>query len=219
MKIILTGATGFVGRGVLMECLDDSRVDKVLSVGRRPAGLSHPKMEEYLVGDFMSLKEADERLAGYDACLYCAGISSVGMKEEEYTHIAFDTTMHFMRALGRVEEMSLVYVSGAGTRSDERGMMWTRVKGRTENELLKMPFKRAFMFRPLIIRAHEGQDNLPRVQRIIRSIYPVVSFLFPSSCNRLEQLGQAMLNAVERGFAKQVVESGDIRKLSAMRPQ
>src|SRR5215212_1242101 len=141
-KIIITGTTGMVGEGVLIECLAHPRISEVLSISRRPCGMTHPKLKEYLVPDFLKMEE-DEKLKGYDACFYCAGVSSVGMKEAEFTRNSYDTTIHFAEVLLKQNPgMSFIYVSGAGTDSSEKGrLMWARVKGRTENALMKMPFK------------------------------------------------------------------------------
>lgn len=214
MKVIITGATGFVGRGVLMECLSDERVTQILSISRKPTGIQHSKLEEYIIPDFMSIRKGDERLTGYDACLYCAGISSVGMKEPEYTLITYDTTMHFATSLLPAPQMTFIYVSGAGTRTDEKGMMWTRVKGKTENELLKLPFKQAFMFRPGIMKAHKGQVNIPKLQRITTGLYPILRIIMPGMANTLEQVGKAMIEAARNGYQRSIIEAKDITVLS-----
>lgn len=214
MKVIITGTTGLVGGGVLMECLANKQVTSVLSVSRKPTEISHPKLAEYIVPDFLSLKENDEKLQGYDACLFCAGISSVGMKEAEYTHITYDITMHFAKILRPKSQMSFIYVSGAGTNSKEKGMMWTRVKGKTENDLMKLPFKQVFAFRPGIMKAREGQKNLPKSQKFIKRYYSVLKTIMPGTVNTLEQVAQAMIYAVQNGYEKNVIEGKDITILS-----
>lgn len=214
MNIILTGATGFVGGGVLLECLQDERVEKILCVVRRTTGISHPKLTELVVRDFSELKAGDERLAGYDACLYCAGISSVGMKEDAYYQVTYTTTMQFVDALPVIPNLTFIYVSGAGTRSDEKGMMWTRVKGKTENDLLRKPFKRAYMFRPAVMRAHKGQTNLKGMPKFYSSLFPIFKLLSPSSANTLEQVGRAMITAAKDGYGKSIIETRDITALA-----
>ena len=159
IKVIITGTTGMVGEGVLIECLSSSQVSGVLSVSRKLPGVSHPKLKEYVVRDFLDLSEGDNMLKGYDACFFCAGVSSIGMSEADYARITYDTTIHFAKILAAQNpQMTFVYVSGAGTDSTEKGRsMWARVKGRTENALLKMPFKRVHNFRPGFMRAVPGQ--------------------------------------------------------------
>ena len=154
MKVILTGATGMVGEGVLLECLEDPRVERVQSVSRRACGRSHPKLRELLVPDFRQLEAFESQLSSYDACFYCAGISSVGLKEPEYTVITLDTPLSFARTLLRLNPgMTLVHVSGSHTDSSERGkVMWARVKGKAENELLRLPFKGVYNVRPSLMR-------------------------------------------------------------------
>ncbi len=138
MKVIITGTTGMVGEGVLFECLGSPELTEVLSVSRKPSGAEHPKLKEYIVPDFLSLKENDEKLKGYDACFFCAGVSSLGMKEDDYRRITYDTTMNFARATGPNPGMRFIYVSGGGTDSSENGkLMWARVKGKTENDLMR----------------------------------------------------------------------------------
>lgn len=214
MKVIITGTTGLVGGGVLLECLANKQIAKVLSVSRKPTGISHPKLEEYIVPDFLALKENDEKLQGYDACLFCAGISSVGMKEPEYTHITYDITMHFARILNPKPQMTFVYVSGAGTNSKEKGIMWTRVKGKTENELMKLPFKQVFAFRPGIMKAYDGQKNIPKSQKNIARFYSVLRAVFPNVVSTLQEVGQAMIYATQHGYDKKVIEVKDIHILS-----
>jgi uncharacterized protein YbjT (DUF2867 family) len=219
MKIIITGTTGMVGEGVLMECLAHPQVTAVLSVSRKSSGHAHPKLSEYIVKDFMSLKEGDEKLKGYDAVFFCAGISSVGMKEHEYTRITYDITLNFAKALSPQEGMTFIYVSGAGTDSSENGrLMWARVKGKTENDLMKLPFRQVFAFRPGIMKMTEGQMHTMGVQKILSRIYPLVKWLFPKAACTLQEVGRAMINVSQRGYDKKVIEVRDIRRLSPFIP-
>ena len=177
MKVIITGTTGMIGEGILLECLDLPQITEVLSVSRKPTGLVHPKLKEYIVADFLSLQQNDEKLKGYDACFYCAGVSSAGIKETEYTRISYDTTLHFAKCLNPNPKISFIYVSGGGTDSTEKGrMMWARIKGKTENDLMKLPFKQAFGYRIGFVIATEGQ------KRVLK-YYKYISWLFPSYKN------------------------------------
>src|SRR5882724_11380384 len=161
MKLILTGATGMVGEGVLLECLENPVVERVLSVSRRACGLTHTKLRELLVPDFRELGAVEAELSNYDACFYCAGISSVGLKEAEYTAITYDTPVAFASTLARLNPgMTLVHVSGAHTDGTEQGkVMWARVKGRAENALMRLPFKAVYNFRPSLMGPTLGQER------------------------------------------------------------
>ncbi len=215
MKVIITGTTGMVGEGVLIECLRNLQITEVLSVSRKPTGITHPKLKEYIVPDFLLLKENDEKLRGYDSCFFCAGISSVGMKEPKYTLITYETTLNFAKAVSPNPAMSFVYVSGAGTDSSEKGrIMWARVKGKTENDLMKLPFKQMFAFRPGIMKAIEGQRNLPKWYKLFSPFYPVFKTLFPKTANTLTQVTQAMIYASQHGYEKNIIEVSDITILS-----
>jgi hypothetical protein len=184
-------------------------------VSRKSTGITHPKFKEYIVKDFLELKEGDEKLQGYDACLFCAGVSSVGMKEEKYTRITYDTTLNFAKALTPNPSMSFVYVSGAGTDSSEKGrVMWARVKGKTENDLMKLPFKQVFAFRPAFMKATAGQKNLPQWYNILSWLYPVLKTFFPKTANTLSQVGQAMIYASQRGYEKNIITVKDITILA-----
>jgi uncharacterized protein YbjT (DUF2867 family) len=194
MRLIITGATGMVGEGVLLECLRDPEVTEVLSVSRRSAGISDPKLREYIIPDFLALKEGDKNLQGFDACFFCAGISSLGMKEPEYTRVTYDTTLTFARALDPKQQMTFIYVSGAGTDSSEKGrLMWARVKGRTENDLMKLPFRQVFAFRPAVMKITPGQKKITRTNNILARFYPVFNLLFPGITSTLSQVGKAMI--------------------------
>jgi uncharacterized protein YbjT (DUF2867 family) len=215
MKVIITGTTGMVGEGVLIECLSHQQISEILTVNRKPSGISHPKVKEYLVKDFLTLKENDEKLQGYDACFFCAGISSVGMKEPEYTRVTYETTLTFAKALSPKDEMTFIYVSGAGTDSSEKGrLMWARVKGKTENDLMKLPFKRVFAFRPGLMKYISGQKNIIRMNKIMAWFYPFARTVFPNIAGTLTEVGQAMINAVQYGYEKNVLEVKDIRVLA-----
>jgi uncharacterized protein YbjT (DUF2867 family) len=215
MKVIITGATGMVGEGVLIECLAHPQITEVLSVSRKSTGITHPKLKEYIVPDFLLLTENDERLKGYEACFFCAGVSSVGMKESEYTRITYDTTLTFAKAVNPNRQMSFAYVSGGGTDSSEKGrLMWARVKGKTENDLMKLPFKQVFAFRPGFMKVTDGQRNIPKLYKFISCLYPVLKFVIPNVANTLRQVGQAMIYAVQNGYDKNVVEVKDIAILA-----
>lgn len=212
MKIILTGATGMVGEGVLLECLATDDVEKVLVLGRKPCGHEHPKLEEMLVPHFLKL-EASDRLRGYDAIFYCAGVSSVGMNEADYTRVTFDTPMHVAGIIAD-ERMVLVHVSGASTDGTEKGkLMWARVKGRAENELMKLPFKAVYNFRPGLMKPVKGQHNLKTGYRIGLVFLPVLRLFFPMLT--LSEVGRAMVRCVRSGAPKNVLEVADIKALAS----
>lgn len=212
LKIILTGATGMVGEGVLMECLQNEQVSKVLSISRKPYPLSHPRYSELLVEDFLQLHSFRERLAGYDACFYCAGVSSVGMSETDYTHATLTTTLHFANVLAEINpEMVFDFVTGAQTDSSEKGWsMWARVKGKTENELMKLPFRGQYNFRPGFMKSFPGQKN---VKAIFKPLIAVLPYLIPKKTLTLQEVGRAMIRTVTEGYKKQVLEIEDIKKL------
>ncbi len=217
LKIIITGATGMVGEGVLLACLQNTTVEAVLSVSRKSTGRTHPKLTEYIVPDFLQLKPDDNRLKGYDACFFCAGVSSVGMNEEKYSLITYDTTIHFAKVLLQQNaDIGFIYVSGKSTDGSEKGrIMWARVKGKTENELMRMPFKKVFNFRPGVMKAMPGQQNLLKLYKFLGWSFPFLKLVFPNSTSTLQQVANAMLNAVTKGYNKQVLEVKDINLLAA----
>lgn len=214
-KIILTGATGMVGEGVLLECLAHPHVAEVLSVSRRPCGRVHPKLKEYIVPDFLTLKEDDPALKGYDACFFCAGVTSIGKKEDEYTRLTYTTTLHFAKVLANQNpEMTFVYVSGAGTDSSEKGRsMWARVKGKTENDLQKLSFKRVHNFRSGFMKLSAGQKNALPAYKYVGWLFPFLKVVMPNGVSTLEQVGKAMINTLIIGSDKQVLEVKDINRL------
>lgn len=210
MKIILTGATGYVGEGVLMECLRDDRVEKVLSISRRLCGHENDKLEEYIVPDLMSLKAGDPKLQGYDAVFFCAGISSVGMSEEKYRPIAYDIPLHLAKIMPDKSRMTYIFVSGAGTGGSKQ--MWARVKRQTENELQQLGFKQVFNYRPAIMKPTKGQLHMKRMDKILGFLYPL--FRLAGSGNALSQVGRSMINATANGYKSSVIEVKDIDTLS-----
>lgn len=214
-KIILTGATGMVGEGVLLECLGHPQIAEVLSVSRRSCGRTHPKLKEYIVPDFLTLKEGDEQLKGYDACFFCAGVTSLGKKEPEYTRLTYDTTLHFAQVLAQQNpQMVFIYVSGAGTDSSEKGtVMWARVKGKTENELQKLPFRKVHNFRPAAMKLTEGQRNALPAYKYFAWMFPILKLVWPSKVSTLKQVGNAMINTLVIGSDKSILEVTDINAL------
>lgn len=218
MRIIITGATGMVGEGVLLECLNDPEITEVLSVSRKPAGITHPKLKEYIVADFLSLEENDEKLHGYDACFFCAGVSSVGIKEEEYRRITYDTTLNFAKAVNPNPQMSFIYVSGGGTDSTEKGrMVWARIKGKTENDLMKLPFKQAFGFRIGFLIPNPQQKRVLKYYNYISWLIPVIKLLFPNIITTMNQVAQAMIYVSQNGYSNNVIFVKDIKAVSEKR--
>jgi uncharacterized protein YbjT (DUF2867 family) len=220
MKVVLFGATGMVGQGVLRECLLSPDVESVLAVGRTPTGLQHEKLRELTHTDFTDFAPLDRELAGHDACFFCLGVSSAGMSEPEYTRVTYDFTIAAASALVRLNpEMTFVYVSGAGTDGSERGrVMWARVKGRTENALLAMPFRTAYMFRPGLIQPLHGIVSRTRAYRffyaVARPLLPLLKALFPGGVTTTEQVGRAMIRAAQEGAPKRILETSDINALA-----
>ncbi len=214
IKVIITGATGMVGEGVLLECLLDVKIKEVLLVSRRQFDLTHPKLRQLLMSDFTKATEHADVLKGFDACFYCAGVSSVGMAEEKYHYITYETTLAFAEVLAKQNpNMVFVYVSGANTDSTESGRsMWARVKGKTENALLRLPFRDAYNFRPGIIKPFPGQKNVGLLLKIVAWIFPAI---LPSFSLELSQIGRAMINSVIAGYEKKILEIKDIRELAS----
>ncbi|MGA3073752.1 MAG: epimerase [Bryobacteraceae bacterium] len=216
MRVLLFGATGMVGQGVLRECLLDPDVESVLSVGRSATGQQHVKLRELVHRDFLDFSPIESELAGFDACFFCLGVSSAGMKEEAYRRITYDFTMAAARTLARLNpNMTFVYVSGMGTDSSERGRtMWARVKGQTENALLRMPFQAAYMFRPGVIVPLHGIKSRTALYRIpymlMAPLLPLLEAAFPKYVTTTERLGRAMIHVAKQGAAKAVLESSDI---------
>ena len=213
IKVIITGATGMVGEGVLFECLRNEKVSEVLIINRRHYEISHPKLKELIVPDFFDLEKFSENIKGYDACFFCAGISSVGMKEDKYTRITYHTTLAFAKILlAHNSNISFTYVSGSHTDSSEKGrIMWARVKGRTENDLAKLPFKSEYNFRPGGMLPFDGQKNWKAAYKWIVKIIKIFS---PKIVITMEELGRAMINAVTIGYSKQILEIKDIKELA-----
>src|ERR1700722_20358175 len=219
MKVIIFGATGMVGQGVLRECLLDSGVNNVLTVGRRPTGQSTPKLQEIAHENFLDFSAVESQLAGFDACFFCLGVSSIGMNEEGYRHLTYDITMAAATTLARLNPgMVFTYVTGAGTDSTEQGrVMWARIKGKTENDLLKLPFKAAYMFRPAGIQPLHGiRSKTAWVQALYVVAAPLLSLLTrvaPKYMTTTEQRGRAMIKVAREGFPKPVLESQDINRV------
>ncbi|WP_291862957.1 NAD(P)H-binding protein [Bradyrhizobium sp.] len=219
MKVILFGATGMVGQGVLRECLIDPGVERVLAVVRSPTGGQHAKLREIVHGDFTDFAAIESQLTGYHACFFCLGVSSLGMDAERYRHLTYDITMAAATTLARLNPaMVFTYVTGRGTDSTEQGSrMWARVKGKTENDLLKLPFKAAYMFRPAGIQPLHGvRSKTGWVQAIYVVAAPLLSWLTriaPGYMTTSEQLGRAMIKVARDGYAKPVLESEDINRI------
>jgi hypothetical protein len=217
IKTIITGSTGMVGEGVLIECLNHSDVEEILVLNRKPGGMSHPKLREIIHGDLFDLAPIERQLAGFDACFFCLGVSSVGMSSEEYRHITHDLTLNMARLLVRLNpEMTFCYVTGAGTDSSEQGrIVWARVKGATENALVRL-FKQAYMFRPGFMKATPGQRNVKSYYKFFSWLYPIGRALYPAGFCTLQEVGLAMINAARTGYPSRILEVADIVKLAKL---
>ncbi len=204
-----------VGEGVLLECLDHPDIEQILVINRRPGGISHPKLREIIHTDFFNLAPIETQLAGYNACFFCLGISSVGLSKEEYKHITYDLTLNVGQLLAKLNpEMTFCYVTGAGTDSSEKGRTaWARVKGATENALMRL-FKKSYMFRPGFMKASPGQKNLKSFYKYLAWLYPIGRVLYPAGFCTLQEVGRAMINAAAKGYPKQILDVKDIVTLA-----
>ncbi|MGA2115836.1 MAG: NAD-dependent epimerase/dehydratase family protein [Bryobacteraceae bacterium] len=220
MKILIFGATGMIGQGVLRECLLDPDVERVVTIGRRAVGAAHPKLREIVHGDLFHYDSIQGELAGFDACFFCLGVASAGMAEADYERVTYGIALAAAEVLVRLNaRMTFVYVSGAGTDASERGrLMWARVKGKTENALLRLPFQGAYMFRPGVIQPLDGIKSRTALYRCFyaaaRPLLPALRWAFPNLILTTRQIGRAMLAVARRGAGKRVLESRDIRAAS-----
>jgi uncharacterized protein YbjT (DUF2867 family) len=220
MNVLLFGASGMVGRGALLECLKSDRVRSVLVVGRTSCGVADPKVREIVHGDFFDFSPIRNEFAGVDACFFCLGVSSAGLSEADYHHLTYDLTLAAAKSISEVNtRLAFCYVSGTGTDSTERGRtMWARVKGKTENALLRMPFKAAFMFRPGFIQPLDGIRSKTRLYQSLYSVvwplYPLLRRVFPRYVTNTRNLGRAMIQVAAAGYSKPILESVDINALA-----
>jgi uncharacterized protein YbjT (DUF2867 family) len=216
IKAIVTGATGMVGEGVLLECLANPNVTEVLVITRKPTGRTHPKLKEIIHADFFNIEPIAAQLQGCNACYFCLGISSVGVSKEDYRHITYDLTLHVGQVLAKLNpDMTFCYVTGAGTDSTEQGKVnWARVKGATENQLLKL-FKNGYMFRPGFMKPTPGQRNILPMYKYIAWMYPIGRKIYPAGFCTLEEVGKAMVNITIRGYEEKIITVKDIVAIAA----
>ena len=223
MNVVIFGATGMVGAGVLLECFADPRVTSVLAITRSPTGRTHSKLHEVVHQDFFNFESLRADFASCDACFFCLGITSLGLSEAAYTRVTYDIAMAAAREMVAANPlMTFCFVSGVGTDSTERGRtMWARVKGKTENALLALGFKAAYMFRPGYIQPiGDVQSKTGWVQTaydIARPLYPLINRLLPNNSTTTSNLGRAMIQVAAAGYSKQVLYSSDFNTLATRR--
>jgi uncharacterized protein YbjT (DUF2867 family) len=217
IKAILFGASGMVGEGVLHTILNDPNISSVLVIGRRPSGTVHEKMRELLHNNFFDLSNIESQLSGYTACYFCLGTTSLGKSEPEYYKTTYELTLHAAETLSRLNpDMTFCYVSGEGTDSTEKGRTaWARVKGKTENDLMKLPFKAVYNFRPGFIRPIKGMKNTLRFAKPLEYLFPILKTLLPSHGTTMENIGHAMVNITLSGYPKHILENKDIDQAAA----
>ncbi|HEY5967861.1 MAG TPA: NAD-dependent epimerase/dehydratase family protein [Chitinophagaceae bacterium] len=214
VKAIITGASGMVGEGVLHECLQHSDVEEVLVIGRRSCGYIHAKLKEIVYPDMYNLSSIEDQLEDYNACFFCLGMSSVGVKEAEFSKVTYDLTMHFANTLSKLNpEMTFCYVSGRGTNESGK-LMWQKVKGKTEADLMKLPFRQVYNFRPGVIKPTKGLKNILTLYKWMGWLLPIINTISPQSVVTLKQIGEAMINATIKGYKKKILEVKDIIALS-----
>ena len=218
IKAIITGATGMVGEGVLGACLNSPDVEAVLIINRKPSGFSHPKLKEIVHNDFFNLAPVANQLSGYNACYFCLGVSVVGMKEKDYDHTTYDLTLNFAKTLlEKNPSMTFCYVSGSGTDSTEKGKtMWARIKGKTENDLMKLPFNNVYAFRPGIMIPAKGAKNIVRFYRVFALLMPLLKLIIPNQLLKLHDVGNAMIYLTQHDYEKNHIEISDIRKITEL---
>jgi len=216
IRAIITGATGMVGEGVLHECLEHPMVERVLIINRKPSDISHPKLKEVIHKDFYDLTPIEHELQGYNACFFCLGVSSIGLKEPDYYKLTYTLTLGFAEVLSKLNpDMTFCYISGAGTDSTEKGRsMWARVKGKTENDLQKLSFKKVYNFRPGYLHPTPGLKHTHKFYKYISWLYPFARKFFPNTVSTLKELGLAMINSVNENDGKKNIEVKDIKELA-----
>lgn len=214
LHLIVTGATGMVGEGVLHEALQSDAVEKILVINRKPCGMMHEKLTEIIHTDFFNLAPIAEKLSNYNACFFCLGVSSMRMKEPEFYRFTYTLTMQAATLLCQLNpQMTFCYISGAGTDSSEKGrQMWARVKGKTENDLMRLPFKKVYNFRPGVLQPTEGLKNTLKYYHWFGWLLPVIKLFAPKYISSLKELGQAMITAATKGYKKLVLEVSDIKE-------
>jgi hypothetical protein len=215
IRAIITGTTGMVGEGVLHECLLHPQVESILIINRKPCGITHPKLKEIIHQDFFDFSAIEQELDGYNTCFFCLGISSIGVKEEVYYSMTYTLTMHVAETLSRLNNgMTFCYVSGAGTDSSEKGSSsWARVKGKTENDLMKLPFRQVYAFRPGFIRPTKGLKYAHKFFSYIGWVFPLGRALYPSGFCTMKELGLSMIFVAANGYEKKILEGRDILAL------
>jgi hypothetical protein len=216
LRVIITGVTGMVGEGVLHECLINPQVEAVLVINRKPCGITHAKLKEIIHADFFNFSNIESELSGYNACFFCLGVSSIGLKERDYYRLTYTLTLHVAETLCKLNsDMTFCYVSGAGTDSTEKGnSMWARVKGKTENALFHLPFKQAFAFRPGYIHPTKGLSRTHKFYRYITWMYPVLRRLFPNAASTLREVGLTMIYVALHGYEKKIIDPKDMRAMA-----
>jgi nucleoside-diphosphate-sugar epimerase len=216
IRAIITGTTGMVGEGVLHECLQNAQVEAVLVINRKTSGLSHPKLTEIIHADFFDFSAIESQLKGYNACFFCLGVSSVGMKEPDYYKVTYTLTMQVATTLARLNPaMVFCYISGGGTDSTEKGrIMWARVKGKTENDLMKLPFRDVYALRPGFIKPIKGLSKTHNFYKYITWLFPLGRKLYPNGFCTLQELALAMIRLAGQGSAKKIIEGKDIINLA-----
>ena len=214
IKAIVTGASGMVGEGVLHECCQRNEVEEIVVIGRRSCGYTHPKVKEIVRANLYDLSDIQDQLKGYDACYFCLGMSSVGVKEPEFTKVTYDLTMRFAQTLSKLNPgMTFCYISGRGTNENGK-QMWQKVKGKTETDLTKLSFKGVYNFRPGIMKPTKGLKNTLSLYKWMGWLMPIINNISPKSVLTLTQVGDAMVNATLRGYDKNILEVSDIHILS-----
>lgn len=222
LNVIITGATGMVGEGVLYECLHHDNIEKVLVITRKPSGYAHPKLTEIMHSDLSDISSLSSKLKGYNACYFCLGVTSLGKKEPEYTKLTYTLTLNFAKTLAILNpEMTFCYISGANTDSSEKGhTMWARVKGKTENDLMKLPFKRVYNFRPAGIIPFlplKPTQTFYKTYKFMGWLFPVIKAIAPNIVVTLKELAAAMINSSLTGYSKNILEVTDIKILAKVK--
>jgi len=213
-NVIITGATGMVGEGVLMQCLNSPEIDRVLVINRKPSGYSHAKLKEIIHPDFFDFSAIESQLIGYNACFFCLGITSVGADQETYYKMTYTLTMHVAQTLSKLNsDMTFCYVSGGGTNSHSR-LKWAQVKGKTESDLTKLPFEQVFNFRPGFIKPLPGQKYAHKFYTYINWLFPLGRAIYPGGFCTMAELGDAMINTLSHTNERRILEGKDIIALS-----